>query len=296
MKHMTAVLALAAMAGSAAAQVESQWNFNGDLDAEFGIGILDYWTPDAQTKTTFGTASALAALTPDGGNPNVAAIDFTNDLEAFVCIHGAGPNGGGAYTNDYTLIWDLYIPQSSWDNFDWLSFYNTNCCNANDGDTFAYMGTEPGDWGVGDFGYAGAITPDTWHRYALTFETNDSGDVKVRQFIDGTLVGVGETGRDGRYALYNTDFPDNPWFHVMADESGDMAPCVIASFYFADYTWDAAEIKALGCVSAGGATTPGPQCSTQQSFCDTPADFNGDGAVDTRDFIAYLNSWAAGCP
>lgn len=296
MRRATALLAMAALAGAATAQVESQWNFDGDLDAAFGAGVLDYWTLDAQAKTTFGLASALAATTPDGGDPMVAAIDFTNDLEAFVCLHGAGPNGGGAYTNDYTLIWDIYVPQSSWDSFDWLSLYNTNDSNSNDGDQWIWMGAEPGEFGVGDFGYAGAIMPDTWHRYALTYETNDSGEVKVRQFIDGTLVGVGATTRDGRYALYNTDFPDNPWFHVMADDSGDMAPCVIASFYFADYTWDSAAIKALGCVSAGGATTPGPACSTQDSFCDTPADFNGDGTVDTRDVLAFLNSWSLGCP
>ena len=296
MKTITAALALAAMAGAANAQLDNQWNFDGNLDAAFGSGILDYYTGDAQSQTTFGTASALAALTPDGGDPNVAAIDFRNELEAFICLSGFGPNGGGAYTNDYTMIWDIYVPQSSWDNFNWLSVYNTNDTNSNDGDHWIWMGAEPGEWGVGDFGYGAAIRPDTWHRYALTFTSNDSGDVKVRQFVDGTLTGVGETGTDGRWSLYNVDFPDNPWFFVMADDSGDMAPCVIASFYVADYAWDPADIKALGCVSAGGATTPGPDCSDQPSFCDTPADFNGDGQVDTRDVLAFLNSWAAGCP
>ncbi|MBZ0171850.1 MAG: hypothetical protein K8E66_05675 [Phycisphaerales bacterium] len=296
MKKLTALTTLALMAGPVAAQVESQWNFDGDLSAAFGAGILDYWTPDAESKTTFGLASALAAPTPDGGDPMVAAIDFTNDLEAFVCLHGAGPNGGGAYTNDYTLIWDIYVPQSSWDSFDWLSVYNTNDSNTNDGDHFIWMGAEPGEFGVGAIGYAGALSPGTWHRYAITFESDDLGGVKVRQFIDGTLVGVGETTVDGRFALYCTDQPDNPWFHVLADESGDMAPCVIASFYFADYAWDSADIKALGCVSAGGATTPGPDCSTQDSFCDTPADFDGNGVVDTRDVLAFLNSWVLGCP
>lgn len=296
MKKITAVLALAALAGSAAAQVESQWNFNGNLNAEFGIGILDYWTPDAEAKTTFGTASSLAGLTPDGGNPNVAEVDFTNDLEAFVCLHGAGPNGGGAYTNDYTMIWDVYVSQTSWDNFDWISLFNTNDTNTNDGDMWIWMGAEPGEFGVGTFGYAGALSPDTWHRYAITMESNDSGEVKARLFVDGTLVAVGNTTRDGRFSLYNTDHPDNPWFHVMADDSGDMAPCVISSFYFADYPWDPADIKALGCVSEGGCTVPGPQCSTQDSFCDTIADINGDGLVDTRDFLAFLNIWSQGCP
>lgn len=290
-------VAVALLAGTAAGQVENQWNFDGDLDAAFGSGVLDYWTPDAQAKTTFGTASSFGiASTPDGGDAPCAFIDFTNSFEAFVCLHGAGPNGGGAYTNDYTMIWDIYVPQSSWDSFDWLSVYNTNDSNTNDGDHFIWMGAEPGEFGVGALGYAGKLSPDTWHRYAITFETLDDGTVKHSRFIDGTLVGVGETSRDGRFALYCTDQPENPWFHVMADESGDNAPCYIASFYFADYAWEPADIKALGCVAAAGATTPGPDCSTQDSFCDTPADFDGNGTVDTRDVIAFLNSWTLGCP
>jgi hypothetical protein len=296
MKRVTALLTLAAMAGTAAAQVESQWNFDGNLDAAFGAGVLDYWTPDAEAKTTYGTATALAITTPDGGDPNVAAIDFVTDLEAFLCLHGAGPNGTGAYTNNYTMIWDIYVPQTSWDNFNWLSVYNTNDTNSNDGDHWIWMGAEPGEFGVGTLSYGGAIMPGTWHRYAVTFEANDTGDVKHKRFVDGTLIGVAETGVDGTFSLYNTDHPDNPWFFLMADDSGDMAPCVISSFYFADYAWEAADIGALGCVSAGGATTPGPDCSDQISFCDTPADFNGDGVVNTQDFIAFLNSWVLGCP
>ncbi|MBK7403299.1 MAG: hypothetical protein IPJ41_01365 [Phycisphaerales bacterium] len=296
MKAMTncAAAAVALLAGSAMAQVETQWNFNGNLDAQFGNAILDYWSPDAQAKTTFGTATALAGPTPDGGNPNVALLDFQTDLEALVCVHDGVANGGGLYVNDYTLIMDIYIPQSSYDNYGWLSFYNTNASNSNDGDLFVNLATHA--VGVSDFGYKGDLHPDHWHRLATTFETQIDGSVKERRFIDGTLVGIGETTTDGRYSLYPSTDPSNPWFHFFADNDGDMAPVVVSSAYFADFAMPASEIQALGCVSAAGCTSPGPQCSDQTSLCDTPADFNGDGVVDTRDVISFLNSWTQGCP
>ena len=286
--------AVALLAGTAMAQVETQWNFNGNLDAQFGNAILDYWSPDAQAKTTFGTATGLAGPTPDGGNPNVALLDFATDLEALVCVHDAPANGGGAYVNDYTLILDVYLAQSTFDNYGWLSYYNTNASNSNDGDLFARL--SDGSVGVGDFGYAGTLHPDHWHRIATTFETQIDGSVKERLFIDGTLVGNGETVTDGRYSLYPNSDPSSPWFHFFADNDGDMAPVVVSSLYFADFAMSASDIGALGCVAAGGCTTPGPQCSDQLALCDTPADFNGDGVVDTRDVIAFLNSWVLGCP
>ncbi|MFQ5805466.1 MAG: hypothetical protein ACE5I3_03340, partial [Phycisphaerae bacterium] len=248
-------IALAMAVGTASAQVETQWNFDGDLSAAFGNAVLDYYTEATQSKVTFGDAAALAALTPDGGNPNVIALDyFATSDEAFVCQHDAPPNGGGIYVNEYTLIWDIYIPQSSFDNYGWLSFYNTNCCNGNDGDHFVRF--SDGKFGVGALGYAGQINPDTWHRCAITFEVHGGG-VRHRRYIDGVLVAQRSTDLDGRFSLYSADDPSYPWFHLMADNNGDMAPCVIASVYFSDRVWTAAEIAALGCVSAGGATTAG---------------------------------------
>lgn len=294
MKTLTAAVLMMAT-GAALAQNDSQWNFDGNLNNAFGNGILDYWTPDAENATAFGSASGFGiGSAPDGSDINCASINFTNDLEAFVCLHGAPANGGGAYVNNYTMIWDLYVPQSSFDQGDWLSFYNTNDSNTNDGDAFLY--TPDGSWGVGDLGYAGVISPDTWHRYAIVHEVQLDGSVKHSKFIDGTLVGTGTTSLDGRFALYTVDDVDSPWFHVMADNDGDMLPAYIASFYVSDEAWSAADIKALGCVSADGATSAGPDCSNQDQICDTPADFNKDGVVDTRDVLEFLNSWNQGCP
>ena len=119
----SALVGLALTAGFASAQVATQWNFDGDLSASFGGAVLDYHTPAAQSRVNYGDATTFAGATPDGGNPNVAALYFSSSDHAFICYNNAPPNGGGIYTNDYTLIWDIYIPQSSFDNHDWLSFY-----------------------------------------------------------------------------------------------------------------------------------------------------------------------------
>jgi len=136
--------ALCIAAGAAVAQ-PSQYDFNGDLSATFGNALLDWFSSDAQATTSFGTASSFGLpSTPDGGDPNVAFCDFVadggqipSDL-ALICLNDWDPNGdpSAGYVNNYTFIWDLYIPQSSLDNFGWFGFYNTNASNSNDGDHF----------------------------------------------------------------------------------------------------------------------------------------------------------------
>lgn len=46
---------------------------------------------------------------------------------------GVGPNRGGAYINNYTMGFDILMPERVW----WFSFFQTNDANANDGDYFA---------------------------------------------------------------------------------------------------------------------------------------------------------------
>ena len=253
--HSIAVIALlCASAGAARAQVATQWNFDGDLNAAFGAAELDYESPQTEGAVSFGDAQTLAAPTPDGANPGVIALEtFNRSSLAFVCRHDAPANGTGTFVNDYTLIWDLYVPQASFGNNKWLSLYNTNCCNENDGDHFVDL--SDGSFGIGELSYGGAVLPDTWHRLAITFETR-GGDVAHHRYIDGVEAGGGTTAIDGRFSIYAMEDPTYQWFHVMADDNGQMEPCALASFYFADWAWSAAELAALGGVSGAGATTP----------------------------------------
>jgi len=252
--HVIAAALSCLLGPVALAQVETQWNFDGDLSAAFGAAVLDYESQQTQGLVSFGDAATLAALTPGGGNPGVMALgNFNRSTHAFVCHHDAPANGGGTFVNDYTLIWDLFIPAASYGNNKWVSLYNTNCCNDNDGDLFVDLSDN--SFGIGDFGYGGQVLPDTWYRLAVTFETQ-GGDVDQHAYIDGVQVASGTTTTDGRFSIYSVDDPTYQTFHLMADDNGQMEACVLASAYFADWAWSPAELAALGGVSAGGATTP----------------------------------------
>ena len=258
MSGTAALICMLLTAGTASAQVSTQWNFDGDLSSFFGNAALDYNSPPTRDKVTFGDAASLAGPTPDGGNPNVIAIDYFPDSDdALICRHDA-PAGGGVFVNEYTLIWDVYIPQSSFDNYQYLGLYNTNCCNGNDADHFVRL--SDGGFGVDDLGFAGRIDPDTWHRLAVTFEV-EGGSVTHRRYIDGVLVATEVTDIDGRFSIYPASDPNNPWFHILADNNGEMAPAVFSSIYFADWAWAPAQFETLGCVNANGATSPGPDCA-----------------------------------
>jgi len=58
-----------------------------------------------------------------------------------------------------------------------------------------------------------------------------------------------------------------------------------------EYAWEVTAVNPIGSSVAPAFTftmAPGPN--------PCPPDFNGDGSVDTLDFLAFLNAWSAGCP
>ena len=300
----TMALGICIATGTAMAQNATQWDFTSqDLSPTFGNSLLDYFSGDAQALTSFGVASSFGLpSTPDGGDPDVVFADFVADGGelpadlAFICLNDWDANGPDAaeFVNEYTIIWDLFIPQSSLDNHNWFGFYNTNDSNSNDGEYFIRV--SDGAFGVADLGYAGVVSGDTWHRFAITFEADIDGvTVHHKKFIDGTLIGTGSTTVDGRFAIYSQDDAFSPWFFLISDNDGDMFPVYISSMHVVDRPMEPSEIIALGCVSADGASTAGPDCSTQPPFCDNPADFDGDGDTDAEDFFAFLDSFVLGC-
>ena len=109
--------------------------------------------------------------------------------------HGAAANGGGAYVNQYTLIYDIYVPFGAW-----RSLLQTGA-NTSDGDLFINPSGAVGISGT----YEGNVTEATWHRLALAIDLSGPGQAPVlTKFIDGVKVGNqtgGLSARDGRFAL-----------------------------------------------------------------------------------------------
>jgi len=178
-----------------------------------------------------------------GGNAGVMKFPaFTADKGLFLAT-GALPNGGGSYINQYTMIWDLLIPDVS---ANWFSFFNSNDANSNDGDFFIRP-----DGGIGISGvYDGSVTSMQWHRIAASFDLTTSS---LSKYIDGVLVGTQtlSDGVDGRWSLYSAnDIGDGVL--LLTDNDGDTNPGFINSFYFTDRAMSENEITALGGPNAVG--------------------------------------------
>ena len=240
----------------------------------------------------------------------------------------------GKYCGQWTLIYDLYIPGESWTGHEWpVALLNGTSNNNSSASCFirnpgSGAGTIGFDAQPGDYLASNLIGPDRWMRIA--FVANFMQTNKARVYIDGQLIG--ETNSDW---LYNSTDPTNPeygdlepvnpadwqawgqfpspWafssgnfpgstgptpldslFTLFADlGDADLGPggrsekAYLANLYFADDLLTDSEIAALGGVDADGIVFTASPC---------PPDFNGDGAVNTQDFIAFLNAWVAHDP
>jgi hypothetical protein len=226
----------------ARAAVTGQWDFNSsNLVATVGTDLAYYGDDLTSSATTFTTA------TIGGGTAIVMGFPAAANTQGYIMTHGAAPNGGGAYVNQYTLIMDIMFPAAS--DGKWRGLFQTSTGNANDGDLFVNSGN-----GIGISGaYSGTILPDTWHRVAFVFDLS-LPSAQLLKFIDGAQVGsqvLATAALDGRWSL-------DPTALLFTDEDGETAAGFVNSFQFHDVALSAADIFALGGPSAAGipATIP----------------------------------------
>jgi hypothetical protein len=152
------------------------------------------------------------------------------------------PNGGGAYINQFTVLFDLLIPGS----LNWTALFNTNPGNENDADWYV---AADGSLGIGALGYSAVnvIQPGTWHRVAFAA---DLGAGVVKFYVDGNLVRerTGGSLLDGRFSLYSPidQLPSLLLFNE-GDGSGVYThELYVSSFAFTDRTMGSDEIAVLG--------------------------------------------------
>ncbi len=217
--------------------VTGQWDFlSNNLAASYGID-LQFNDTTVQADTTFGTTASFSL--PNINNGVTTVMHFApsgGKWGGYKMYHGAGPNGGGAYVNQYTLIYDIYFPSGS--DAKWRSLLQTDVNNNNDGDFFV------GDLnGLGIGGtYSGYVSAAAWHRIAFAFDLTGPGSPVLTKFIDGVKVGnqtSGLSAKDGRFAL-------NAFALLFADESGDVAEAYVSSIQFSNGRRPDAYIQALG--------------------------------------------------
>ncbi len=207
---------------SVRAAVTGQWDFNSsNLVATVGTDLA--YRSNTATYTTFTTA------TIGGSNTVVMHFPATSPDQGYVMTHGAAPNGGGSYVNQYTLIMDLMFPKKS--SRKYRALWQTNTNNANDADLF--VGTTDG---IGISGtYDGTIVADTWHRVACVFDLTLTTN-HLSKYIDGLLVGAQDLdGLDGRWSL-------DPIAMVFTDDDNETTEGFVNSIQIRDEVLTATEI------------------------------------------------------
>jgi hypothetical protein len=233
-----------------------EWGFSGNLSASLGNGVLGYADAPSASLTTFGTTDGTT-VSHIGGQPAsyMRVPAFTSGANGYdLTLTSTGPNGGGSYVNQYSIVLDILSPSS----INWTPFFNTDPANGNDADFYI---APDGSIGIGALGYSsvGLITPDTWYRVAFVA---DLGAGNVSYYINGNPVynRTGASLLDGRFALYsnNDAGPDLRLFNE-GDTSGVYThELLVSGLFFTDAALSGAQIAALGGPSAGGILVPEP--------------------------------------
>lgn len=207
--------------------------------AEAGlVGLWEFENGGNLTAATVGANLTLtgsqAATAGSGGSFDQGASQLGIG-DYYTVTHGIGPNGGGSYVNEYTVLWDIMYPAATASS--WKTFWQTSTANANDGDLFIRPAGPQGAIGTGDTGYSTNTTnADTWYRVVLSVDNGSHFRVYVdgNEWLNGNVQPV-----DGRFSL-------DPIFHVLADEDGDDALMNLSNLAIWDEALDAAAIGALG--------------------------------------------------
>jgi predicted phosphodiesterase len=218
------IFALVIMTGCALAsypQPAGLWEFNDSANlaiATLGANLIES-----------GSHSAVAGIGPGDG----AVLDPLTSY--YTCTHGIAPNGGGAYVNEWTVLMDVKVPTASIGQ--WMTLYQTNPSNSNDGDCF--ISTDR-TLGVTETGYTrNKVSGETWYRIVISV---DNGSF-YRIYVDGLpwLPGAGQT-IDARFSL-------DPQILFFADDNGDDYPIICTNLAIWGQALSDAQASELGTAS-----------------------------------------------
>jgi len=294
-------LAMLLGAHNLTAQQVLQWDFdNGDLTATVGSDLQYSDGPGGptQTATQFGTTTSFGI--PDINGTAAKVMKFPGAVSGMGYFMPTpstanGVGNGGQFVNDYTLVFDLFYPQSSDAKF--RPLIDT------DGSTFTAgpdMAIDVSDGlGVAPSGpFYGAIPPNAWNRVGVVVQQ----DLRtLTWYINGTRVGTTTLSgpqADGRFAV-----PVSALVLILASTDTNAAPGYVNSIQIRDVALNVGQMKALGAASASGIPQTIPPVP---SFIDTRApDFGqkdlppepaihvllnqGDTVVDANSIKLYMD-------
>jgi hypothetical protein len=233
----------------AAAQLLTEWHFDGNLNAIAGTGLMTYENTATQTGTAFGTTASFGIPAVGGGVDNVMRFPaMTTPPMSYRVEHRAPANAGGQYVNQYTMIWDILLPATTNPLF---SFYDTED-GMNEGEFFFRRDdANGGSIGLGQFD--GRVNFGAWHRVALVYDGTAATE-KFNKYINGTRVATeNQGGVDSRWTLW-TVADATPYFWMFGDNDGQSTTGYLANFMFVDRAYTPAQLAALAGPSALGIT------------------------------------------
>ncbi len=194
--------------------------------------------------TLAGTAPTHSASLADDASTSLTGVITTAGGVGthLTAVNPIGANGaGGLYTNQFTLVYDIFSPAGS--RSAWRSLLQTSVGNSNDGDYFIRNSDDT--LGVSYLGYSPTADETQWMRLVVTFNLG----TEVKAYVNGSLFHTHNTGAiDDRMSLDTT-------FHFFGDEDDENAPMNVGALALFDGPLTAGEVAALG---RPGAAIPEP--------------------------------------
>src|SRR5205823_341562 len=196
------------------------------------------------------TITSFSSMSIGGQIATVMAVGSNSFTQGFYMRHGAKPNGGGKFVNQYTWIMDVMFPAQS--TGQWRALFQTDPFNHAGNDAEFYLGDSasvPDAGGIGAEGqYNGTLAADTWYRIAFAVDLAAPAGQQLSKYVNGVNVGNQSLagGLDGRYALG----PTATLFTSGID--GFTRAGFVNSIQFVNGWMSPEAISALGAPTAGG--------------------------------------------
>jgi hypothetical protein len=218
----------------------AEWRFASDFNPAHEIVADRASDPDSLIRRNPATAavsiSAGKVIFTQTGPDDFLRVDVDDLVE----------NGGGAYVNEYTMIFDLKAMDA-----DWLPVYNTGYNNYNAADFWA---DADGALGSGTYSNPGALPLRTWVRLAVVRRLE--GGSWVRDvYVDGKKVldNLGAEVLDDNSSLYTNAQQSAGQFTILSDSDATAyAGCELDNFAFVAAALSDEEIADLGAYSTRG--------------------------------------------
>jgi uncharacterized protein YjdB len=157
--------------------------------AKWLVGMWTFEDANNLVKATIGDDLEVSGNFTSVAGPNNSKAVVAGNNAYFTIYHNIGDNGGGEYTNEYTLMMDIRGSQDGFNN--WISVFNNQADNAGEGvlwiDDNGYIGYAA----LGGYSSTG-LKPDTWHRVVIAAKLGES----LKVYIDGIRVFTASQGYD----------------------------------------------------------------------------------------------------